>query len=118
MRRTMNRRMDENARIREIFIQFNEILWEHAQAPFGLLASREERETIMERRAAHIGRESDRIQKVIAAYFEQQTAMMQNLMKEARFSKFPLPQKRIGLRTRIQARLALWKAIRSWPFRE
>ena len=114
----MNKRMDENARLREIFNQFNEILWEYAQAPIGWMAQQEEEGTIMEKRAAYIGRQSDCLQNVIAAYFEQQTAMMQNLMKEARFSRFPLPRKRIGLRTRIRARLELWKAIRTWRVRE
>ena len=112
------RRMDENARLREIFEQFDEILWEYAQAPFGSLATQEEEGNVMEKRAVYIGKQSQRIQEVIAAYFNQQTAMMQGIMKEARFSKFPLPRKRIGLWTRIKVRLELWKAIRSWPFRE
>ena len=116
--RRKGKTMDENARLREIFYQINEMLWEYAQAPFGWKTEWEKEGTVMEKRAARIGRESERLQNVISAYFDQQTEMMQDLMREARFSRFPLPRKRIGLWTRIRVRLELWKAIRSWPFRE
>ena len=110
------RATDENARLRAIFHHINEMLWEYAQAPFGSLAEWKDEGSVMEKRAKHIGRESERLQEVIAAYFEQQTAMMRNLMKDARFARFPLPRKRIGLRTRISIHRELWRAIRTWPF--
>ena len=110
--------MNENDHLHVIFRHINEMLWEYAQAPFGMLAQRKDEGKVMEKRAAYIGRQSERLQNVIAAYFDQQTAMMQGLMKDARFAKFPLPQKRIGLWKRISIRLELWKAIHSWPFHE
>lgn len=116
--RRKEKAMDENARLREIFRQFNEMLWGYAQTPFGSLYADKDEPSAMEKRAELIGRRSKNMQKVIAVYLEQQTAMMQGLMREAHFSKFPLPRKRIGLWTRIKVRLELWKAIRSWPFRE
>lgn len=103
--------MDENARLRMIFCMINEMLLDHAQAPIAELPFT--REEIMDNRAAYIGRQSDRLQSIIAAYFEQQTAMMQGLMKDKRFWRFPLPRKRIPIWLRSQLRLKLWKAIRS-----
>lgn len=109
--------MDENAHLHAIFEHINALLWETAQKPF-LIQPYTEKKTAVEQRAERIGIVSDRMQKVIAAYFDQQTAMMQKLITDVRFSRFPMPRKRIGLLSRISIRHALWKAIRAWPWHE
>ena len=104
--------MDENARLREIFRQINEMLMDYAQEPLTELSLVQKER--MDAKTKRIGREAERLQNVIAAYFEQQTAMMQNLMKEERFWRFPLPRKRIPIWMRIRLRIELRKATWIW----
>ena len=99
--------MDENARLHVIFKQINAMLWECAEKPVNGNAA-------LERRAERIGREAQEMGDVIAVYLEQQTAMMQKLIREARFSRFPLRRKRIPIRLQIRAHLELRRAIRAW----
>lgn len=100
--------MDKNARLHVIFRQVNAMLWECAEKPIN-------GHDALERRAVRIGNEAQDIGDVIDAYLEQQTAMMQKLILEARFSRFPLRRKRIPIRLRIRSRLELRRAIRAWP---
>lgn len=106
--------MDENAYLHEIFKHINAILWIQAQRPAGELPRLNG--GLIEARQMAVDAAGKRTENNIAAYIEQQTAMMQKLMAEERFSKFPLPKKRIGLWKRISIRRALSKAIRAWPF--
>lgn len=103
--------MDENAHLRAIFQHINAILMEHAQKKLPELPAT--KSGVIEMRIANIGRNADRIQGIIDAYCERQAEMMQQLMREDRFLRFPLPKKRIRLWSRLRFQIALWKAIRT-----
>lgn len=106
--------MKQNKRLRKVFRLIDEMLWACAETPSLSVSSR----TVAEERAVRIGTESKRTQKIITAYLEQRTAMMQNLITDERFAKYPLPRRRIGLWWRILSRIAAWKAIHALRKRE
>lgn len=99
--------MEPNRSLHTVFKQINTILWAQAERPADNAETRSKR----------VGIEAERIKAIIAAYTEKQAAMIQALMTEPRFSKFPMPKRRIRLLTRLQARLQLWRAIRDWSYR-
>lgn len=103
--------MDENAHLRAIFQHINAMLMEHAQKKLPEIPAT--RSEIIEMRIANIGNNADRILGIVDAYCERQAEMMQRLMMEERFLRFPLPKKRIHLWTRLRLQLALWKATHS-----
>lgn len=102
--------MNENRQLKKIFRLIDTLLWEYAETPWRLL-SQEQGKTDLEKRAMRIGTESKRMQKIIDAYCEKQTTMIQILITDERFAKYPLPMPRIDLRKRISSRIAAWKAI-------
>lgn len=104
--------MNENRQLKKIFRLIDAQLWEYVEAPWYVL-KQEQGKTDLEKRAERIGAESKRLQKIIDAYIEGQTAMMLVLITDERFAKYPLPTPQIGLRKRILSRIAVWKAIRA-----
>ena len=68
----------------------------------------------LDKRSKSMEAEAERIQRNIAVYIQRQTAMLTGLIQDTRFSKFPLPRKRMPALLRLQARFSLWKASRIW----
>lgn len=101
-----------NEHLHRIFDEINRVLWESAEAE--IVDTYHDDRTIVQRRAKRVEIDAERLQKNIAVYLERQTAMMSSLIRDVRFSKFPLPRKRIPVWTRLQARFSLWKANRFW----
>ena len=81
--------MDENAHLHEIFKHINAILWMQAQKPARELPRLNG--CLIEARRMAVAATGERTGNNIAAYIEQQTAMMLKLMAEERFLRFPLP---------------------------
>lgn len=106
--------MNDHAHLKAIFQHINAMLWDEMDRPYASSTLKTMGcESIIQRKESLIGRKADGIQNIIAAYIDKQTAMMQGLISESRFSRFPLPDRKIRLWTRLQARIALWKAIHS-----
>lgn len=99
-----------NKHLHRIFNEINHVLWESAEAE--IVDTYHDDRTILQRRARRVEIDAERLQGNIAVYLERQTAMMSDLIKDVRFSKFPLPRKRIPVWTRLQARFSLWKSNR------
>ena len=106
--------MNDHAHMKAIFQHINAMIWNEMDRPYASSTLKMMgHESMIQRKEQLIGRKADAIQNIIAAYIEKQTAMMQDLIAESRFSRFPLPDRKIRLWTRLQARIELWKAIHS-----
>ena len=107
--------MNANRSYRRIFREINEILWERVEASIDADVLNTVGEfNAIDFKAARIERKAEDAKKVIAAYIDQQTAMMCTLIRESRFSRFPMPRRRIRLWTRLRARIELARATRAW----
>ena len=107
--------MNANRSYRRIFSEINEILWERVEASIDVDVLNTVGEfNAIDFKAARIERKAEDAKKVITAYIDQQTAMMCKLIRESRFSRFPMPRRRIRLWTLLRSRIELARATRAW----
>ena len=107
--------MDANHNYLRIFREINAILWERVGASIDSDVLNTVGEfNALDFKAKRIERKAEDAKNVICAYIDQQAKMMCSLIRESRFSRFPMPRRRIRLWTLLRVRIELWRATRAW----